>query len=123
MRCFFHIDTPAVGSCKSCGRGLCQQCATAYPQGLACRGRCESEVEALVDLINSNVKAGGLGTQLLLGYRRALFASAGFITLMGGIFAAAAFRGEGVHLFLFGFGSLCLGFGVYHFFRAFRLKE
>ncbi len=122
MRCFFHADKPAIGNCKSCQRGLCQECAVEYPQGLACSGRCEADVEALIDLIRRNVEAAGVGTQLLLGYRRALFASAAFILLISAVFIVAAFRGDTFHGFLFAFGSMCALFGLYHSYRAFKLR-
>ena len=30
MRCFYHPDRDAVATCKSCGKGLCQECAAVY---------------------------------------------------------------------------------------------
>jgi hypothetical protein len=30
MRCFYHHDKEAVGSCKSCGKGLCPECAVGH---------------------------------------------------------------------------------------------
>ena len=41
MHCFYHQDLNAVGLCKACMRGLCADCATEVPNGLACPGRCE----------------------------------------------------------------------------------
>lgn len=82
MVCFYHEDRDAVGTCKSCGRGLCQECAVDLSKGLACRGRCETDAQAFIQLIDSNilreVKTG----------RAARSANGIFFILMGVLFAA-----------------------------------
>jgi len=55
MRCFYHQDREAVGTCKSCGKGLCPECAVDLGKGLACRGRCEADVAAVIQLVEQNV--------------------------------------------------------------------
>jgi hypothetical protein len=47
MRCFNHSTVDAVAICKNCNRGVCRECATEFPNGIACKGKCEAEVEAL----------------------------------------------------------------------------
>jgi len=47
MKCFYHQDTDAVGICKSCSKGICKDCAVVVGNGIACKGRCEGEVEAI----------------------------------------------------------------------------
>jgi hypothetical protein len=47
MKCFYHNDTSAVGTCKNCGRGLCSACLAATEDSLACLGRCEAKVERM----------------------------------------------------------------------------
>jgi hypothetical protein len=47
MRCYYHHDSEAVGTCKNCGRGLCPACVAEVENGLACQHRCEEEVRAL----------------------------------------------------------------------------
>jgi hypothetical protein len=54
MNCFFHPDRPALGLCKSCGRGLCPDCLAEVPDGLACKNRCEERVLLLNRMIDSN---------------------------------------------------------------------
>jgi hypothetical protein len=56
MRCFYHEDKEAVGTCKSCGRGLCRECAVELPKSLACRGRCEADAQAVTRLIDRNIQ-------------------------------------------------------------------
>jgi hypothetical protein len=47
MNCYRHPDQPAVGICLVCGRGLCAECAVEIGPLIACRQRCETEVERL----------------------------------------------------------------------------
>ena len=58
MRCFYHPQADAVGTCKHCHRGLCRDCASEREGGLACRGRCEGAVDAVNALIRRNVQIG-----------------------------------------------------------------
>jgi hypothetical protein len=76
MKCFVHLSTDAIGICKSCGKGLCAGCAVDLTKGLACAGRCEKEVAALIAQIamgresfkRTNSLARGLGVVgLILG--------------------------------------------------------
>jgi hypothetical protein len=57
MRCFYHTDREAVGICKSCNRGLCEECGTEVRPGLACRGKCEADVAALNLMIRRSTTA------------------------------------------------------------------
>ena len=54
MNCFFHPDRPALGLCKSCGRGLCQDCLAEVPDGLACKNRCKERVQFINRITDSN---------------------------------------------------------------------
>jgi hypothetical protein len=56
MRCFYHHDKEAVGSCKSCDKALCVECAVDLGKGLACRNRCEESVRAIIELIDKNIE-------------------------------------------------------------------
>src|SRR3954463_16471933 len=58
MRCFYHPQADAVGTCKHCHRGLCSGCAAEREGGLACRDRCEAAVDAVNALIRRNVQLG-----------------------------------------------------------------
>ena len=70
MRCFYHQDKDAVGSCESCGKGLCAECAADLGKGLACRGRCEADAEALIELIDNNIQFSATSARLLQTNRR-----------------------------------------------------
>jgi hypothetical protein len=58
MRCFYHPQADAVGTCKHCHRGLCSGCAAEREGGLACPDRCEAAVDAVNALIRRNVQLG-----------------------------------------------------------------
>ncbi|HKY62556.1 MAG TPA: hypothetical protein VJR29_03980 [bacterium] len=79
MNCFYHPSAPAVGLCKNCSRGLCPDCAGDQGQGLACKNRCEAEVEALWQI----VQRGKSAYQKTAG---AYFRVALFSALMGILF-------------------------------------
>ena len=42
MKCDKHPDTEAVGTCKSCGRGICQDCKVSMNNVLHCKACVES---------------------------------------------------------------------------------
>jgi hypothetical protein len=58
MKCFYHPQADAVGTCKHCHRGICRECAAEREGGLACRGRCESQVDFVNALIQRNIQVG-----------------------------------------------------------------
>jgi hypothetical protein len=41
MQCFTHPTEAAIGTCKSCGKGVCRGCAIEVDRGLACSKQCE----------------------------------------------------------------------------------
>jgi hypothetical protein len=47
MNCYYHPDRPAVGICKQCQRGLCEEDAALVDDSLACKGRHEDEVSQM----------------------------------------------------------------------------
>lgn len=56
MRCYYD-GQDAVGVCKHCGRGVCQDSGATVGKSLACKGRCEDEVSAMNDLMTRGRKA------------------------------------------------------------------
>lgn len=56
MHCFNHPDKAAIGICKSCQRGLCNDCAADLGHALACKHKHEQEVETLKFILNRSVK-------------------------------------------------------------------
>jgi hypothetical protein len=44
MKCFYHRERDALGICKSCLKGICDECAIGVGNSLACKERYEAEV-------------------------------------------------------------------------------
>jgi hypothetical protein len=55
MNCFYHPTVVAVGTCKSCNKGLCPECAADLGKGLACKGHCENDVKGLIHMESFSV--------------------------------------------------------------------
>ncbi len=49
MNCYRHKDVVSLGICKSCMKGLCENCAVEVDQSLACKGYCENDVKVMVE--------------------------------------------------------------------------
>src|SRR6478736_4540497 len=79
MRCYNHSDKEAIGTCKSCCKGLCTDCAKDLGFGLACRGDHEQRVVEIDELISRNV-----AVQRAAG--RAKYAGPAFYLFMGLVF-------------------------------------
>jgi hypothetical protein len=69
MECFYHEGATAVGSCRSCLKGLCRSCATELEGGLACAGRCEAMVRSVVATIQQSARYQGVSSGLLKSAR------------------------------------------------------
>lgn len=85
MECFYHEGQPAVGSCRSCLKGLCRQCAAELEGGLACTGRCESMVEAVVATIQQGARYRAVSSGILQS-ARGLWLGLTFVSLFVGGF-------------------------------------
>ena len=55
MNCYYHPDTPAIGLCKYCQRGLCADCAAHAGDSLACKNLHEEQVRAMEALFQRNI--------------------------------------------------------------------
>ena len=86
MRCFYHHDKESVGTCKCCGKGLCSDCAVDLVKGLACRGQCEDDVKALIQLIERNIKLTARTENILQTGSRVRSSAAIFNLIFGIIF-------------------------------------
>jgi hypothetical protein len=112
MNCFNHRDRPAIGLCKSCGKGVCADCLSEIPNGLACKGSCEDRVNLINRIIDSN-------TQIVMAARHGLRTRGLLMLLMGmGCFVFsvwAFFESEGSFLpyFLGLLAIVCLLTGVF----------
>ena len=94
MNCFYHHERTAIGTCKSCQRGLCPDCAVDLERGLACRSRCEEDVTGLIQLIQNNVRYSATSVRLLQASRRGGIIGASFCIVLGALFAGFGWKDE-----------------------------
>jgi hypothetical protein len=107
MHCFYHRDTYAVGACKSCGRGLCGDCAVEFAEGLACRGRCEQAVNEVIALIARNRRA-------VVGSGGLVYMYPGFFIVVGTVFVVAGVMTPDNAAFPLAVGAAFVVLGVVH---------
>lgn len=48
MKCYYHHQTEAVGTCKKCNKGICPDCAADSEIGLTCKGKCEKTRQSII---------------------------------------------------------------------------
>ena len=127
MHCFYHQDKEAVGSCKSCGKGLCPDCAADVGKGLACRGRCEEDVRAVVALVDRSIKLSPQTTRLLESGRKlrsgGAMSGAIFNLITGAIFMAWGVTEMEQLRFLAILGGCFLAYGLFGLFQAWKLAK
>src|SRR5687767_8410308 len=85
MKCFYHHEKDAVGTCRSCDKGLCPDCAVDLTYGLACRGRCEDAVRKLIALRQESLNAREVGERALLANRSSRRTTAAFGAVLGAL--------------------------------------
>jgi len=129
MRCFYHPDREAVGSCKSCGKGLCPECAVDLVKGLACRGRCEADVQAVIQLIDQNIRHMAVVESSLQGRasimqqgKSARYANGFFLLVAGVVLAIFGAADLDRFSFVLVLGVVFLLFGVYWLILARRFQ-
>jgi hypothetical protein len=119
MKCFYHHDAEAVGTCKSCGRGLCPECLVEFDKGLACRGHCEADVQDLINLIDRNLSMASTIGKRTSAARRGSIISYGFFMVAGTILFLAPGR-EGHPRFIIWLGAAFVVYGLVMLIRVLR---
>jgi hypothetical protein len=61
MKCYYHKESDAVGVCKSCNKGICNECAKDMGGGLACIDSCEETVMEMLEQFERGNKIYGIG--------------------------------------------------------------
>ena len=85
MNCYYHQSHPAVGICKNCQKGICDECAVDIGNGLACKNQCETQVMIINDFFKKSktqLDTSFYATRnwlVILGIVLILLAIAGFI--------------------------------------------
>ena len=127
MNCFYHQTSPAVGICKSCGKGVCPACAVDLGKGLACKARCEENAQEMIDLIDSNIRRSAFSEQVLTATRQNRYFNSVYMLVLGIVllgFAAYAALWSGfnlIALYTGVFGTVFLIFGLIALRNAIRL--
>ncbi len=122
MRCFYHEDKEAVGACKSCGKGLCRECAVDLTKGLACRGRCEGDAQAVIQLIERNIQLSATSLRMMKTNTRLRFGAAIFHIAMGVLFIVWGLRADNLRLIVV-LGVGFIGYGTYMFLSGARAQK
>ena len=84
MHCFYHQSIPAIGICKHCGKGICNECTADLGHGLACKGKHEQEVEDVKAMISR-------ATQVQSTNKTYKYMSPIFFLVIGSIFVGSGF--------------------------------
>jgi hypothetical protein len=102
MKCYVHRSDDAVGLCRSCGRGVCPDCAAEVGRALACSKRCEDDVRKVADALKRQVEMmrpiGQTFANTATAYRmvrRLLLGIGVLVTFLGGglsVFEMTRFR-------------------------------
>lgn len=110
MNCFNHQDIPAVCSCGSCAKGLCQNCMQACCGKFVCSNDCAENWEKLDKMNKKALKIYGLDEP---GSKPRKFgASAALFNIVTGLI----FFGYGVYDFFLGIGLY--GFSAFSIFAS-----
>lgn len=123
MKCFHHQDRDAVGSCKSCGKGLCAECAVDLGKGLACRGRCEDDAKDVIALIDQNIKLSPRAAKLMACSRGANGGAFTFNLGIGAVFVLWGLTDPYPLKFLIIVGVFYLVFGAVSFVQSRRIEQ
>jgi hypothetical protein len=113
MRCYTHTDADAIGTCKSCQRGLCTRCAVDVEPGLACRDKCETAVRELNRLTDWSVRLMESPTHGIPSVRSVARRAALFNLALGVVFLGWGALRTPRLWFLIAIGACFLAFGVY----------
>src|SRR5207302_6215916 len=119
MKCFYHETRDAIGVCKSCGKGLCRECAVDLDKGLACRGRCEEDARAVIALIDRNIRFEPTVSSIIARTRRGRVGAAVFYFVCGAAFIAWGFTMPELHVILF----LGVAFVLYGLFTLWQVRQ
>jgi hypothetical protein len=120
MSCFYHHDRDSVGSCKSCGKDLCSECAVDLGKGLACRDHCEDDVRALIALIDRNIKLSPQTSRLLESSRKIRSSAAIFNLITGAVFIAWGLTDMERFSFIALLGGCFFAYGIFSIFQAWK---
>jgi hypothetical protein len=123
MKCFHHGDCDAVGTCKSCGKGVCRECMVDMGKGLACRDQCEQDVSNIIALVDQNVQFSAVGRNVMGNLRKNTYVQASFLLSAGVVFLLTGLATGAVVELPGLLGMVFLLYGGYVLWRGLRLPR
>ena len=123
MKCFNHEERDAIGTCKSCGKGICRECAVDMVKGLACRDRCEKAVSDLIALIDQNIHFSPVGKSVMGNVRQNTYVQASFLLTAGVVFFLTGLATDRLAELPGLLGIVFLLYGSYVLWRGMRLPR
>ena len=124
MKCFYDTAQDAVGTCKSCGKGLSPDYAVDLGKGLACKGHCEDDVRGLIALIDNSLAMRGTTERIMRGSGRAGITTSIMFLLMGCTFLfTGLFRRDEPEPFIIVIGALFLIWSFFSFRRSLAIQR
>lgn len=114
MKCYLHKNKDAVGTCKACSKGVCEDCCLDVGNGLACKDTCGDEVKAMNELIARSKQLYAIGTQGKV-FSSGVIMYFLFAALFGGwgLYSSFATAQPDVFPILMGLGMLAIGIVTY----------
>jgi hypothetical protein len=122
MKCFYHHDRDALGTCKACGKGLCDDCLEDFGKGLACRDRCEEHVRRLIALIDHNLRVAPAARSTMRANRAVFLGLAVFVFIAGAFFTVLALTDSRIW-FIAIIGGVLVAFSVFLFIKAWQMPH
>ena len=122
MKCFYHPTVDAVGTCKSCCRALCRDCIVEVGLSCSCRGRCETDVAILNELVERS-RIACQKTSATFFNSGIFMLLLGAIFLLAGVLAAATRDRLEVAAIPFFFGLVFTAWGISSFVSAKRIAQ
>lgn len=123
MHCFNHGEKQAIAACKSCGRAVCNDCATDLGFAVTCSERCATDAAELQEMNQRAKRIYGLaGAKPVIPLAVLMWGLMGVMFCSFGAYASVT-KGR-PEWFLIVFGVLCLVLGVisYRRVRAMQLN-
>jgi hypothetical protein len=81
MHCYNHPTQSAIGVCKVCGKGLCNECAADLGHSLACKSHHEALAADMAALMQRSIK-------LQTTAKKSIYVAPAFFGFMGACFVA-----------------------------------
>ena len=122
MKCYYAPSEDAIGVCKCCGRGLSHEFAVDLGKGLACKGRCEEDVKALIGFVERNIAASVRADEILRRSAGTSIWSSVFSVITGSFFVGFGIY-NGVETFTTGMGAIFVIYGIASLLRSRRFSQ